>query len=69
MVQIHSPRPLPNSCLSLAYGIFSIWISLKRCGPAVDQLSQNLSRPCGQMQGVQGFRFLDLAVLCQERDT
>jgi hypothetical protein len=33
MVQIHSPRPLPNSCLSLAYATFSVFVLATFCGP------------------------------------
>ena len=38
VVQIHSPRPLLNFCLSLVYNNFSAETSLKLRGPVVDQL-------------------------------
>jgi hypothetical protein len=40
VVQIHSPRPLPNFCLSLIYANFSAETSLMFCGP-VDPLWTN----------------------------
>lgn len=33
MVQIHSPQPLPNSCLSLVYATFCFFTEATFCGP------------------------------------
>jgi len=33
MVQIHSPRPLPKSCLSFAYAAFAISATMTFCIP------------------------------------
>ncbi len=53
MVQIHSPRPLPKSCLSLVYATFSASAAAAFCGPMwtnskwtnVDQLKAQTDAP------------------------